>query len=55
METIDSVVVAAFVGGFLGYLANVIWKFTDDNQDAISVGAGIGAGVQIVVRLTGIS
>ena len=55
LEGIDSVIVAAFVGGFAAYLYNQIFKVSEDNTEMISVGAAVGASVQIVLRFTGVS
>lgn len=55
METIDSVIFAAFVGGAIGFFLNSVWKFADSETDAILAGAALGATVQIVVRVTGVS
>lgn len=55
MKHLESIVFAAFVGGVLGFVYNEIWKFTDDKTTAIQAGAAIGASLQIVMRVTGVS
>jgi hypothetical protein len=55
METLDSIIISGFAGGFLGFLFNEVWKITDDKQQAIVMGAAVGASVQLIVRITGVS
>lgn len=55
MPDLESTVVAALMGAFLLVLIDYLMNSSDSPVQAAAVGALIGAGVQIGVRLTGVS
>lgn len=55
MKHFESILFAAFVGAVLGYTYNQVWKFNEDNSRAVEVGAALGATMQIIMRVSGVS
>jgi hypothetical protein len=55
LEGIDSIVVAAFIGGFVLFVLNTVNKVSDDNFTVVGYGAATGAIVQLALRASGVS
>jgi hypothetical protein len=55
LEGIDSIIVAAFIGGFVLFILNQVNKVSDDNFTVVGYGAATGAIIQLALRTSGAS